>query len=821
MDQDIAQILQLDPAADGHVDQLVELVRALCRDRTRAVPSEPAGNLIRRWGVEALRTTLDRGIGAGGNRRLLTAAVFSCLYTVGMRCAAREEEAAADLFRFHSDQVSNYLQTSVLPALNAQHGEQLLVEFRTRWDNHKIFTEWMRKMFMYLDRADNFARGERKLTTTSQSLQLFKTLVFDRKKNDIVQTIQDFVNRDREGQAVDRSMLKSVVQLFLVMGVAKQRDDFKNQKQVVQVSQEEETGTNDTYVTDFERPFIANSVEWYTSRSNEWMANDSVPVYLQKVEDALASERHRVNTYLNRATEPKLIEQLVQVMLKDRQQALLESDSSGLNSLLADERFEDVGRMFRMFRLWDKGLEPMAHMLRDFIRDRGLEVVRQRGAKLRDKKLAQTKIKEFDPAFIDALLRIHRQFDGVLNTQLDNDTLFQKEISDAFRTIVNTPPGGKGDMHPTATLLGSYLDMIFKGSRGRERLTQERMDQLADDCKTLFDYVNDKDMFQESYRVLLMRRLLSGSSASMDSERTFIQKLKMSEGSQFTQRFEGMLGDLVHRDESMADFPVRFRSFLEEENRTLTAAGEAAPPMWEFGVRILCAAYWPNPVDTKEVKMPQQMKSAVDFYKSVYSENNQDERRLNFALAEGTATLRMNFESGWKEFEMMTLQAMIVLCFNQRGQWTPAQLGEHLGLEARRVMQLIHPITCAKPVWRLLLNKSNPKTPRIAPTDIIEFNTGYRGPKKRVKVPAVTLRELVQKKPIDVGRQHMVDAAIVRIMKTRHTLRQNQLLSEVTDQVKRMFSPQPRMVKMRIEALIQQEYLERDEEERTNLHYKA
>jgi hypothetical protein len=63
-------------------------------------------------------------------------------------------------------------------------------------------------------------------------------------------------------------------------------------------------------------------------------------------------------------------------------------------------------------------------------------------------------------------------------------------------------------------------------------------------------------------------------------------------------------------------------------------------------------------------------------------------------------------------------------------------------------------------------------------------------------------------------RQNIIDAAIVRIMKSRKTEKHVQLMEEVIRQIS-VFKPQPQMIKERIESLIEREYLKRDDADRT------
>jgi len=70
-------------------------------------------------------------------------------------------------------------------------------------------------------------------------------------------------------------------------------------------------------------------------------------------------------------------------------------------------------------------------------------------------------------------------------------------------------------------------------------------------------------------------------------------------------------------------------------------------------------------------------------------------------------------------------------------------------------------------------------------------------------------------------RRHQMDAAVVRIMKARKTMKHAQLVGEVMQQLAPRFKAKPPDIKKRIEALIEQEYLERDQKDRGVYNYLA
>jgi cullin 3 len=120
-----------------------------------------------------------------------------------------------------------------------------------------------------------------------------------------------------------------------------------------------------------------------------------------------------------------------------------------------------------------------------------------------------------------------------------------------------------------------------------------------------------------------------------------------------------------------------------------------------------------------------------------------------------------------------------------------------------------------------------PNTKDVEEDHKFQINPKYTNPRAKVNIP--TLSSIRPPNPDDKNkgmeaiqrlRRHQMDAAIVRIMKARKTLKHPDLVTEVVKQLRGRFTPSPADIKKRIANLIELEYLERDENDRQTYHYK-
>lgn len=128
---------------------------------------------------------------------------------------------------------------------------------------------------------------------------------------------------------------------------------------------------------------------------------------------------------------------------------------------------------------------------------------------------------------------------------------------------------------------------------------------------------------------------------------------------------------------------------------------------------------------------------------------------------------------------------------------TLKEIMENMGFDEETAKKNIHSMMQAKA--RLLIMEDGK----------YKVNKKYNNKHTRVTFPVPVLEELVKRERVTQDRSNAVDAALVRIMKSRKKLGVNQLKIEVIT-LMQTFKPDDALIKKRIENLIEREYLERD-----------
>ncbi len=212
-------------------------------------------------------------------------------------------------------------------------------------------------------------------------------------------------------------------------------------------------------------------------------------------------------------------------------------------------------------------------------------------------------------------------------------------------------------------------------------------------------------------------------------------------------------------------------------------------------------------------------------FESFY-ETKTNHRRLKWLYSLGNANIKMNAKSSYM-LQLTTLQAIVIMRFSGVPSGSPLPfetIVDDLKMPKDVVKSILHSLCCGSFV---ILKKADAlkEDKSIQETDRFFVNWEFQNVKKTFRIPMTYVEDSnhnkkLEEKRLEEDRTIVIEASIVRIMKSRKQLQHQQLVGEVLHQLT-FFKPDTSAIKRRIEALIDREYLERDSTDPTIYKYLA
>jgi len=194
---------------------------------------------------------------------------YMMLYTTIYNMCTQKppNDYSQQLYDKYREAFEKYIRDAVLPAIKEKHDEFMLKELKQRWANHKIMVRWLSRFFHYLDR---YFITRRSLTPLRDvGLICFRDLIFQEIKGKVKDAVLVLINQEREGEQIDRALLKDVLDIFVEIGLT----------------------TMECYENDFEDFLLKDTTEYYSVKAQSWIVEDSCPDYMIKAEECLKREK--------------------------------------------------------------------------------------------------------------------------------------------------------------------------------------------------------------------------------------------------------------------------------------------------------------------------------------------------------------------------------------------------------------------------------------------------------------------------------------------------------------------------------------------------
>ncbi|KAK3025379.1 hypothetical protein RJ639_044919 [Escallonia herrerae] len=656
---------------------------------------------------------------------------------------------------YHLKEMSKSIETA--------QGGLFLEELNRKWIDHNKALQMIRDILMYMDRT--FIPGNHKTPVHELGLNLWRDNIVHSSKvqTRLLNTLLELILRERTGEVINRGLMRNIIKMLMDLGPL-------------------------VYQEDFEKPFLEVSADFYRVESQKFIECCDCGDYLKKAERRLNEEIERVSHYLDGKSEAKITSVVEKEMIANHMLRLVHMENSGLVNMLLDDKYEDLGRMYNLFRRVPNGLSTIRDVMTSHLRDTGKQLVTD---------LERVK----DPVeFVQCLLNERDKYDKVISLAFNIDKTFQNALNSSFEFFINLNPR-------SPEFISLFVDdKLRKGLKG---VSEEDVEIVLDKVMMLFRYLHEKDVFEKYYKQHLAKRLLSGKTVSDDAERSLIVKLKTECGYQFTSKLEGMFTDMKTSQDTMQGFYTNHGAELGD-SPTLV-------------VQVLTTGSWPTQ-PTVTCNLPAEMSALCEKFRSYYLGTHTG-RRLSWQTNMGTADLKATFGKGQKhELNVSTYQMCVLMLFNNADRLSYKEIEQATEIPSSDLKRCLQSLACVK--GKNVLRKE-PMSKDIGEEDAFFVNEKFTSKFYKVKIGTVVAQKESEpekqetRQRVEEDRKPQIEAAIVRIMKSRRVLDHNNIITEVTKQLQSRFLANPGEIKKRIESLIERDFLERDNADRRLYRYLA
>jgi cullin-4 len=510
--------------------------------------------------------------------------------------------------------------------------------------------------------------------------------------------------------------------------------------------------------------FIENTEKYYKSVQKVWFDSLSVSEYLHLVEKSLKKEQERIVSYLGSQSTCDNITAVETIMVKSMASNILEK---GLKGLIENNKLEDLSLLYKLLKKVDE-LKTLDTFICAVIKETGVAIMQESNE---NKNL------------VSELLNFQEKIEVLITSSFENNIKFKysnKKVWEEFLKV--------GDK--IALVLAKDFDANLKKS-SRIRLTEAELENRFNGMINIFKLINSKDVFEAIYFNRLAKRLLLEKSKSNDLEKSVISKLKSECGSVFILRLRNIQNDI--------DFSKNFNESFQKSHDC---------PI-EFKAWVLTESGWPKASILKP-NLPESLQILKDEFSKFYT-GQMNKRYLVWNTSMAYCELNCFLRHGNKSLTVSFHQGIILLLFNRFEQMTLEDIAVKTAL----------PLEVVKVEMTQLMKRC-----KIVMKDgeghELRFNPDFKHRLYKITVNTFQLKEtLVETREtiekVLSERAYIIDAAIVRIMKSRRKLQFKDLLNEVFTNIR--FDVSTADVKKRIDTLIEREFISRDEDDKNIFHY--
>ncbi len=553
-----------------------------------------------------------------------------------------------------------------------------------------------------------------------------------------------------------------------------------------------ETGIYQEY---FSKELIKNSEEYYAKMTEEFINNNSIEKYINYVEEILEFENYLIVTHLNEISLKPIINKLNIILLSNKKKTIFEkyydSNTNANENIISTTNTNNETKV------------PL---------NENYSLMKKIYILFKNIKLEEEIKKKFNEYIISTCKLIYAKYSKDYNLFYDNIYLLKKNIDkyiaesflgeEKFKSVSKESLTKGLNQKPSLVcdIFSNYIDKILRFDAEKKPLNEIK--NIIYEYMILFKYIGNKDLFQNFFIKKLCIRCLFNLNKSEEAQNYLIEQLKKECGPYFVSKSQEMISD-VKASQEMSQL------FNEKKAKDKDKEEDINIPINYF---VLSNYTWPiDKLVSGEICNFDIGKSQKKFFEFYHKKNSGKSLFWHLPFCFGEIEMDLNDSKNTIKIIGNGVHISILKCFNK----------SQISLSLK---DIIRKTKLEKDVINKYIKKIVSKNILKYENDVYVVNFFVNKEENSNEIMLIDYDEQEDEKGIEENeeksieeRKFVIDAYIMKILKQKKVMKKSELITTVNE--KMPFDEKEEIINKRIDQLINNRYITKDEEDPSIIKY--
>ena len=272
------------------------------------------------------------------------------------------------------------------------------------------------------DRQKNLIYNEDDISEFS--MYIYKKYFFDKLQIKLFIILNEILIREERDDNMEyRSKIKSIMNIINYMDIIKPK--IMRNKENLFIWKETSKNENNplTYQKKWFEYFKEETIKYVKNKAENDIKKYSVSEYIKNILKYINEEYERQACYINNIFHNEINNINNEYLIENNIKKIIEQDT-GVNFMLKNNKKEELYEVFELFNLYPHYLDLLKTSFKDFIKERGNELIN-------DKELLKDQKK-----FIQELINLKKEMDVFVIECFENNKDFQNAENEEFRSLM-------------------------------------------------------------------------------------------------------------------------------------------------------------------------------------------------------------------------------------------------------------------------------------------------------------------------------------------------------------------------------------------------